>query len=187
MMSERWRTVTRAALVAALAYGVVRLVTPPAAGPPPTDAPRRRLPEAWHGRCVRVHDGDTIRVRRFGEDLAIRLDGIDCPELKQPFGPEARTRARQLVLGRAVDVLPRELDRYGRVVARVRLADGRDLGTTLVEEGLAWWYREHALRDTALQEAETSARSARRGLWARPAPQAPWEFRREQREQAGLP
>jgi endonuclease YncB( thermonuclease family) len=39
---------------------------------------------------LRITDGDTNVVRTADyEDVKIRLYGIDCPERKQPSGPEA--------------------------------------------------------------------------------------------------
>ena len=49
--------------------------------------PFRRNP----GKIVRVADGDTVTVLDAldGAPFRIRLDKIDAPELRQPFGPEA--------------------------------------------------------------------------------------------------
>ena len=43
------------------------------------------------GKIVRVADGDTVTVLDAldGAPFRIRLDKIDAPELRQPFGPEA--------------------------------------------------------------------------------------------------
>ena len=44
-------------------------------------------------RVVAISDGDTIRVMHNGAAERIRLWGIDCPEMKQPFGTrQARSR-----------------------------------------------------------------------------------------------
>ena len=39
------------------------------------------------GRVVGVTDGDTISVMRDGRSVRVRLEGIDCPESGQDFGP----------------------------------------------------------------------------------------------------
>ena len=185
-MTRGWRTALWGGLIALMSVVVgLLLAVPPGGLPPPADR-RPSLPEAWSGRCRRVHDGDTVTVDHGGQALAVRLDGIDCPELKQAYGGEARSAARDLVLGKVVTVRPKELDRYGRVVARVGLPDGRDLSLVMVQTGLAWWYREHAIRDRALQAAEEQARAARLGLWAEREPQPPWDYRRAMREQESL-
>jgi len=63
----------------------------------------------------------------------------------------------------------------------VILPDGRNLNQELVRAGLAWWYRQYARGDGALERLEDEARAARRGLWADRDPVAPWEFRSRQR------
>ena len=52
---------------------------------------------------VGVHDGDTVRLRRDGERVAVRLACIDAPELRQrPRGAAARWQLRELLqIGRA--------------------------------------------------------------------------------------
>ena len=41
-----------------------------------------------------VYDGDTLRVQRNGEELKIRLCGIDSPERDQKLGIESRDHLR---------------------------------------------------------------------------------------------
>jgi len=38
---------------------------------------------------VGVTDGDTISVMREGQAVKVRLAGIDCPEIGQPYGKRA--------------------------------------------------------------------------------------------------
>ena len=55
---------------------------------------------------------------------------------------------------------------------------------------MAWHYKAYG-KDQGLFDftgyalIELEARYRRRGLWADPRPQAPWEFRRARREAAG--
>lgn len=63
------------------------------------------------------------------------------------------------------------------------LADGRDVNLEQVKAGLAWHYKyyqdEQSPEDRRLYvAAETEARTAKRRLWADPAPIPPWDFRR---------
>lgn len=131
----------------------------------------------WTGRVVRVSDGDTLEVLRGREKVRIRLHGIDCPELGQPFGQRARQRTGDLAMGKTVTVRPVENDRFGRVVAEILLPGGASLNRRLVEEGLAWWFRQYARRDVELRLLEEKARDARRGLWADRQPVPPWKWR----------
>ena len=73
-----------------------------------------------------------------------RYEGIDTPEISQPacereraLGHAATDRLRELMAqGYAIQWLDRS-GRYGRELATIALADGRDAGEVLIEEGLA--------------------------------------------------
>lgn len=115
-----------------------------------------------------VTDGDTLWVRpATGSPVQIRIQGIDAPEICQPFGPQARTALAARLLRRPVQVATRARDVYHRTIGRVSL-EGQDVGAWLVASGYAWspGYRNRA-GPYAAQEAQ--ARQARRGLWARTA------------------
>ena len=113
---------------------------------------------------ARASDGDSFRL---GNDR-IRLLGLDAPELAQdctaesgqtwPCGRAARARMAELLAAGPADCRPEEIDQYGRLLATCSI-DGRDLGATLVAEGLAvssgrYWTEEEA------------ARNARLGIWS---------------------
>jgi endonuclease YncB( thermonuclease family) len=129
---------------------------------------------------VSVHDGDTITVRT-NETIKIRLDGIDAPELKQPFGQASKQAMSGLVYGKTVTIRPGKNDRYGRLLARVDIG-GKDTSLTMVELGMAHWYEAYAKHDTQLQSAQAQAKTARRGLWSDPSVIAPWEYRKKKKE-----
>src|SRR2546428_6090906 len=131
----------------------------------------------FSGRVVGVTDGDTIKVMHNGKAEKIRLHGIDCPEKAQPFGTKAKQFTSEMVFGKVVTVHVTDRDRYGRTVADVILPDGRALNRELVAADLAWWYRRYAPHDRILERLEAEARAAKLGLWADPAPVAPWCWR----------
>jgi endonuclease YncB( thermonuclease family) len=137
--------------------------------------------ETYTGKCVGVHDGDTISVMKAGRAVKIRLEGIDCPELGQDFGTRAKQFTSALVFGKDVEVKEYNRDIYRRTVARV-FVEGEDLSLALVMAGLAWHYK-HYSSDPVLAEAEVEARRAKRGLWSMPNPVPPWEYRRLHRRQ----
>jgi endonuclease YncB( thermonuclease family) len=136
--------------------------------------PRRRA--AAESTVVRVPDGDSLVVMRGGVGIEVRLDGIDCPELAQAFGRKAKSFTSGLVFGRAVRLVGKGKDRYGRELNEVFLPDGRSLNRELVAAGYAWWYRIYS-SDQGLKALEKEARASRRGLWADPNPTPPWDFR----------
>ena len=131
-------------------------------------------PLRW--RVVNVHDGDTLTALDDGNvQHKIRLEGIDAPELGQPFGRVSRDRLSEMVKGKTATIHHHGKDRYGRVLASVEI-DGDDLGRRLVSEGLAWHYTRYS-KDATLEAAERDARSAGSGLWADREPVPPWEWR----------
>ena len=113
-----------------------------------------------------VADGDTLEVLRDGRAIRVRLAGIDAPETGQPWSRRARTRLSELVFRRDVGVVVRDVDRYGRDVVDVTLADGRRVNDVLVSEGLAWFYATFS-KDQGLARLEAgSARGTSRRLVA---------------------
>ena len=73
----------------------------------------------FNAKVIGVADGDTISVLREGRPVTIRLDGVDCPEGGQDFSQRAKSFTSQMVFGKSVTVVPKESDKYGRLVARV--------------------------------------------------------------------
>jgi len=137
--------------------------------------------ETYTGKCVGVHDGDTISAMKAGSAVKIRLEGIDCPELGQDFGTRAKQFTSAMVFGKDVQVKEYNLDMYSRMVARIYV-DGKDLSLELIKGGLAWHYKRYS-SDPTLAEAEEQARKARRGLWSMPSPVPPWEYRKSHERQ----
>jgi micrococcal nuclease len=126
-----------------------------------------------------VVDGDTVRIHGDAGDRTVRLIGVDTPEMHskddphaapQPFAREASAFTRTRLNGQQVRLefeSGDRLDRYGRTLAYVFLADGTFFNRELVRGGYARAYarfpfrfREQFLAD------EVAARQAGRGLWA---------------------
>ncbi|QBX38631.1 hypothetical protein E4M02_10950 [Brevundimonas sp. S30B] len=124
-------------------------------------------------------DGDSGRCRTAdGENHRVRLAGVDAGEVaphtrcrQQPaiwacsttgraYAAPATQRARQLAQGGA-RCRVEDRDRYGRIVA-VCTASGRDIGGTLITEGLAIADPRYGARYRRL---EAEARRQGRGLW----------------------
>jgi endonuclease YncB( thermonuclease family) len=132
--------------------------------------------EVFHGKVVGVTDGDTLSVLPDGRTVTVRLQGIDAPERRQPFGTRAKQFASSLAFGQVVAVHVKGRDRNARILADVILPDGRNLNQELVRAGFAWWFRRYS-SDATLGALEAEARAARRGLWADPNAVPPWEWR----------
>lgn len=127
-------------------------------------------------RVVAVHEGDLLTIRHDGHNETIRLKDIDCPELKQPYGKQAKHVTAAYVGNRDVVVRGLMRDKQGRVSADVLLHDGRNVGHELLKEGLAWWQRS-ASSNAGLDVMEELARASRKGLWTDSNPVPPWKWK----------
>ncbi len=98
---------------------------------------------------LRVIDGDTFDAEVMPlpdttRKLRVRVMELDTPEIRGECGKEremaqaAKTRATELLVGRIRLEVPeaRAFDKFGRLLARVKLEDGRYLAGVLIREGL---------------------------------------------------
>lgn len=131
---------------------------------------------ATEARVAAIQDGDTLEVERGGRTFSLDVAEIDCPEVEQPFGAEARRAAANLAAGARIAIELRPAGR--RMIGSVRLPDGRDFAAELLRRGLAWW-TGGAEGSAELRALEREARAARRGLWSLDDPEPPWRFRGE--------
>lgn len=146
----------------------------------------RRSVERIEVSVVGVHDGDTLTGLTSGrEQIKVRLEGIDAPELGQPFGRVAKRALSDKVFGKTVEIVTSRRDLYGRVVGQA-IIGGRDVGEELVREGSAW-HATNFSHDKRLAAAEARARRARAGLWADRSPEPPWEFRKQREKKRDEP
>jgi endonuclease YncB( thermonuclease family) len=147
------------------------------------------------GRIVKVADGDTITVLQDNTQHRIRLQGIDAPERKQPYGNASRKHLASLVAGKTVTVQWNKRDRYGRIVGKVLYTlvwhtstDEVDVCLEQVKAGYAWHFKryqhEQSPEDRQLYaQAEDEARVNEKGLWRDKNPIPPWEWRWQNRGQ----
>ncbi len=151
------------------------LLTSPTFAAPPVTETRLTL------KVTSVHDGDTFTgINEANEQVKIRLDAVDAPELSQPHGQASRKALGDKVFGTVVTVITKKHDRYGRTIGHV-LIDKRDVNLELLEDGAVWHYEAYD-HNKRLREAEASARSSKKGLWRDANPVAPWDWRKTERE-----
>lgn len=122
----------------------------------------------------RVVDGDTVRL---SDGRSVRMIGLNTPELgkqgrsDEPFAVAARKRLEALVAasdGRVGLLAGKESkDRYGRTLAHLYSADGANLESQMLAEGLGFHVAVAPNVDLAgcQQAAERSARRAGLGVW----------------------
>lgn len=111
-----------------------------------------RLPGPVAARLIEVIDGDTLLVEAriwLGQALEtrVRLAGIDAPEMRarcareRAMAEEAAALLRRTLHESAISLSDIRFGKYaGRVIARVRTADGRDLSDVLQRAHLARAY-----------------------------------------------
>jgi endonuclease YncB( thermonuclease family) len=112
----------------------------------------------------------------------VKLTGVDAPERRQRFAPEARRLAAEWLGARPIDIAVDGIGKDQRVHGRV-IVDGKDVGLVLIEAGLAWCDPNDAqqLPETVrltYRQACDKAKSSRQGLWQDANPTPPWEYRR---------
>lgn len=130
-----------------------------------------------------VIDGDTIDIH----GQRIRLHGIDAPEKGQPCfdadqqpyrcGHTAAMALDAFIAGSPVTCEERDVDRYGRTVARCSVR-GQSINAWMVRQGYAMAYRKYS-GDYVPEEME--AHNVHRGIWAGFL-QPPWDWRKQKRE-----
>lgn len=139
----------------------------------------QRSERAIAATVVRPVDGDTLRVAAHGREFAVRLLGIDTPETHRPGtpvecgGPQASASMAALAPpGRRVQLEPDpgqdRVDRYGRLLAYVRLPDGRLIEDEQLRAGWAMAYvfaGRPVSRHGAFAADEAAARAAGRGVF----------------------
>jgi endonuclease YncB( thermonuclease family) len=137
--------------------------------------------ETFTARVVAVLDGDTVLILRSGtagrgKPAKLRLANIDAPEKSQAYGAQSRASLLEMAGKREAQVDTQAVDQYGRMVGVITV-DGRNLNQEQVRRGMAWEYSYHHA-DKIYVALQSEAQQARRGLWAQPGPQAPWQWRK---------
>lgn len=131
-----------------------------------------------HGRVVHIADGDTLTVLDAARHQhKIRLDSIDAPESRQPFGKRSRQSLAELCADKDARIVDHGKDRYGRIVGSVFCA-GIDANGEQVRRGMAWVYVDYAPKSSPLFSLEAAARQEKRGLWVQPNAIPPWVWRK---------
>lgn len=144
-------------------------------------AKQEQYPANLTGKVISVTDGDTIDILYNNKALRIRLEHIDCPEMrkKQPYGAVAKKFTSDNCFGQVVRVLHKnEVDRNKRLIGEVINAQGLNINKELVKAGLAW----HFIKYSSSQEyatLEKKARSMKIGLWKELNPTPPWNWRKQ--------
>jgi endonuclease YncB( thermonuclease family) len=170
----------------------------------------------FHGQVVKVVNGDTFEVKTTtlrntytsNGKVRIRLYGIDCPELDQPFGKEAKTFVSNYIYMKRV--LCKECFKFDNNLLgylypsnhkKGKLLLKKDLIEFLLRNGLAWvydkYYRYKKEYDSIKpsshhkkidkenvywKKLQAEAKKKKKGLWSQPNPIPPWEWRKRKKK-----
>ena len=141
---------------------------------------------AWQGNILKIHDGDTLTVAPCGDTdtpVDIRLYGVDSPELGQPGGTQAVNWLRhRLPLKTTVDIIPFGTDTHGRRVVAIVMEGRKAVNAELIQQGLAWVSPKFCRGKMCAKwkKLEKHARKQTSGIWSKPDPVPPWEWRKSQ-------
>ena len=149
-------------------------------------------------RINRVIDGDTVLVSIGRKPWLfflgprtdrIRLYGIDAPESSQKGGDES-TKYLRKIIGNTRKIMLESVatDQYGRTVGLIYdPAKSREnsYNYQMLRAGQAHCYMVGPQDRSRYQEAETSARMNRHGLWKEKESQKPWDYRKKEKAKGG--
>jgi endonuclease YncB( thermonuclease family) len=134
-------------------------------------------------RIIRVKDGDTFVGLWNGQKHDCRIANIDAPELKQPFGMEAKDSLSKCILGKTFILDSLKTDLFGRTIVIFKI-DNKRIDSLAIHNGWAWQYigyNDETMLANAMQEAIFEGK----GLWkcglGKVCP--PWIFRQNRKRE----
>jgi endonuclease YncB( thermonuclease family) len=116
------------------------------------------------GRVVSVIDGDSLIVDLDGDEVEIRLAGVNAPERDECHADPAREALRDAVAPEVTIEIVSE-DQFGRSLAGI-WQGGSFVNGVLVHEGHAIATTEDGPWSTDLIASEDAARQSQAGLWS---------------------
>ncbi len=131
------------------------------------------LPWTGEAKYDFLLDGDSIRIwtPEIKVLFLVSLYGVNCPELKQPYGRQAKKFVESALGKKGLEVTLIKIGNHSTAQGYIKI-NGKDLGYMLVENGLAevenrdekgFSNPEEKKRYLAAQE---KARNKKTGMWA---------------------
>lgn len=132
-------------------------------------------------KVITVYDGDTFVVDMHGDEIKIKLYGIDAPEAGQNGNGLSTRFLRSLILNSQLEINVIETDIFGRTLAVV-IREGKEssVNAAMVSNGYAWVYSKKCKIDECnkWKALESKARILKLGIWSGFDFVPPWEFRK---------
>jgi micrococcal nuclease len=92
----------------------------------------------FSGSVFKIIDGDTFSLR--GHTSKIRVWGLDAPEMNTSLGRRSKEEMHRLIDGKTLKCERKDIDTYGRTVARCTLPNGADIAREMINSGVAKEY-----------------------------------------------
>lgn len=138
-------------------------------------------PIDFNAFVIGISDGDTIKLLYKESQIKLRLEHIDCPEKKQPYGNSAKMFVSNLIFNKTVTIKSNgKKDRYGRLIGEVYTLEGENINKLLVKSGLALHFKKYS-KDKSYSLLEKYAKDNKIGMWTQPDIIEPWIFRKRKK------
>ncbi len=145
------------------------------------------FPFADQFTVIHVYDGDTIKATENGNEIIIRLAGIDAPEISNkkhlpgmPFCMKSKEYLSSLVFNKTVFIKFYGKDAAGKSLGEI-FAGKVNINIEMINAGLAEVYRGAPARNldiSAYRNAEKTAKESIKGIWElRDQYFSPWDWR----------
>lgn len=133
------------------------------------------------GVVSKVTDGDSLTITDTNnKPHKVRLVNIDAPEKNQDYGLESTKSLESICLNKETKITYESKDKYDRILGYV-YCNGAYANLEQVKLGMAWVYEKYS-NDESFIAAQNKAKAAKLGLWSNDNPEAPWEFRKAQKQ-----
>ncbi len=133
------------------------------------------------GKVIAIYDGDTYSLLTLdNKTLKVRMEGIDAPEREMPFYKASRKKLSDLIYKKRVYFDKTGEDIHGRSLGFTYLEDGTDVDIEMLKAGMVWHFKRYN-DNPDYADAEDLARDQKVGLWQDAYPEAPWTYRRNNR------
>ena len=145
-----------------------------------TGAFTAKVLESWEAVALSIWDGNNLDISKDGKIYRVILSTVMAPQRGQPYSKESRMALKNLVYGQKVQINVIRYDRYGRLIAEVKVSD-KSINTEMVKLGMVWVYKRFN-DDESLIALEEIARKEKTGLWRDDKPVEPWDYRKNRRQ-----
>jgi endonuclease YncB( thermonuclease family) len=143
---------------------------------------KKQIIQHLTGVVQKCHDGDTCRVMVGNKIAKVRFAGIDCPELSQKYGKQARDFTESVVRGKQVNL---ECDgkSFDRITCTVFVGD-KNVNLMIVQNG--WAYDSTKYSKGRYLASVDTAKNQRLGIWSDSNLTSPYCYRHKTNKKCAL-